>query len=128
MPTIIVTSSDFAQHDEKVSMYVSDDHGKDTFCVDAPRLAGTFTGSGDLTAALLLAWLEKCGNDIRLACRKAMAAVSMVLRNTVANHEDGGGGKGNPACPWPELALIESADELLHPDEAHVTVREWKGP
>lgn len=124
VPCIIVTSSDFEKDNTLVTMIVSNNFGKDRFCVEAPRLPGGFTGSGDLTAALLLAWLNKCDGNVRLACRKAMASVSIVLRNTVKAASDRAEAGKAVKCPLPELELIASVPDLLDPSEQLITMRE----
>ena len=49
----------------------------DRFTIRFPRLKETFYGTGDLTAAMLLACLHKSGNDLRQACEMALAIVQV---------------------------------------------------
>ncbi len=62
----------------------------DQFCIKFPKLNGRFTGTGDLTAALILAHCaptdenkNKSQLKLRNACEKAMATIQAVLKCTV---------------------------------------------
>lgn len=49
-----------------------------------PRIHAYFTGTGDLVAALLLAWMHHHPDDLAAAVEKATAGLQAVLHNTVA--------------------------------------------
>lgn len=85
------------------------------FMIDMPKLPQYFTGTGDLLAALLLAWTERLEDDMVGAVERAVASVQAVLRNTVAKGDKRG-----------ELRLIQSRRELEAPA---VTLRAtaWTG-
>lgn len=117
VPTIVVTSTNFGVVPGKMSMLVST-KGGGRFAVDADLLEGSFTGSGDLIAALILAWTERCGNDLRSACAHAMATVSAVLRRTLDMP------KSNGLTSMPELRLVQSRDDILEPPLHLVQMRE----
>lgn len=89
-----------------------------------PRLGASFTGSGDLTAALLLGWAERCGGDLDAAVRHALSTVHHVLRRTMEAAADaalgGGGTNGGDAArsrasPCPELRLVDSLHDIESP-------------
>ena len=73
------------------------------------RFPMQFTGSGDLTAALLLAWTHRTGS-VSKAVPIAMSSVYHVLRRTFEC--------GRVVQPGlaPELCLIESRDDLCRPE------------
>ena len=71
-----------------------------------PRVeGGPFVGTGDLTAAMILAWTQKKPHEAPLALEKAGAVLQSVIRTTVASASAYViGGKTVP----PELRIIES--------------------
>ena len=77
--------------------------------VSTPRLARTFTGSGDVTAAIFLATLLRAWELPRTLAHTA-AVIYGVLKIT-------------NALGRTELALIAAQDELVHPSHAFRPVR-----
>ena len=75
--------------------------GSGAWSVATPRLGQTFTGAGDLTAAVFLAHLLRT-DDLPAALASTAAAVFGVLRVTVESGRS-------------ELALVQAQDELVHP-------------
>jgi pyridoxine kinase len=63
LPTIIVTGVSFASSPQTVAMFVSQ-AGGERFALAADRLDSRFTGSGDLTSALILAWRELLAGSV----------------------------------------------------------------
>jgi hypothetical protein len=53
------------------------------FTISIPRLPSVFTGSGDLTAALLLAHSSALPRALATACERTMATVQAVCRRTM---------------------------------------------
>lgn len=47
-----------------------------------PKLEGSFTGTGDLMTALLLAWINKLEGDLPRAMENAVATMQAVLHRT----------------------------------------------
>ena len=78
-----------------------------------PRLNRAFSGTGDLTAALLLAWTWRLPSDqFPVACEKVVASIQGVLKETMraaAAEGDGDSYKHN------ELRLIQSKTVLENP-------------
>lgn len=112
VPVIFVTGTRFSSDDHTLSVLVSArGAGEETerVAVDAAILQGTFTGSGDLLSALLLAWMDRMPDDAVAACCHAMASVSAVLRRTI----DMPRSVGN--SPFPELRLIQSQKDIVNP-------------
>ena len=75
-----------------ISPFCFPGNGK-TSCVrmEIPKLPAIFTGTGDLFASLLLAWMQKHPNDLKLACEKTMSAVQSVLNRTLKAAQGGSG-------------------------------------
>lgn len=76
--------------------------------LNVPKLCGCFTGTGDLSAALLLAWLHRRPDDVAYAVEKSMCTLQAVLIRTVRE------GKGVGGAP-PEIRLIQSKEDIERP-------------
>ena len=83
--------------------------GAGAWAVTTPLLPRTFTGAGDLTAAVFLAHRVR-GADLPTALAETAAAVFGVLRVTVAAGES-------------ELALVQAQDELVRPSRRFTVSR-----
>jgi pyridoxine kinase len=100
--TVLVTSVVLSDADPETMGMVAVD-GTGAWSVATPRLGQTFTGAGDLTAAVFLAHLLRI-RDIPTALASTAAAVFGVLRVTVES------GRA-------ELALVQAQDELVNPSQ-----------
>lgn len=107
----VFTTGVRAKDSKKVSVLVSSirDGRHTRFAVDADFIDGTFTGTGDLMSALLLAWTNKLPNDLEAACMHAMASVTGVLLRTMEMPKSEG------HCSCRELRLIQSQNEICNP-------------
>ena len=76
--------------------------------LNMPKLKGRFTGTGDLSAALLLAWLHRSPGQIALAVEKTMGTLHAVLERTIQE------GVSIGSAP-PEIKLIQSHHDIVHP-------------
>jgi pyridoxine kinase len=83
--------------------------GDGTWMVTTPRLPQSFTGGGDLTAAVFLAQLLT-GRDLPAALARTASVVFGVLERTVALGRD-------------ELALVQAQDELVAPSHSFAVSR-----
>lgn len=115
VPLVVVTGAHFRP--QTVSILASAADGTQ-FALDTELLHGRFTGSGDLTAALILAWRSFEPADLRKALARVMATVSAVLHRTLQSERPSRG-----AAP-PELCLIQSRQDILSPPSGNVRVRE----
>jgi pyridoxine kinase len=106
--TVLVTSVVLADADPKSMAMVAVD-GVGAWSVTTPRLARTFTGAGDLTAAVFLAHLLRTG-DVPTALASTAAAVFGVLRVTVESGRS-------------ELALVQAQEELVRPSQLFTSTR-----
>ena len=99
---VLVTSAVLADADpDAIAMVAVGAAG--AWSVATPRLPRTFTGAGDLTAAVFLAHRLR-GADLPTALAETAAAVFGVLRVTVDAGES-------------ELALVQAQDELVRPTQ-----------
>jgi pyridoxine kinase len=106
--TVLVTSVVLADADPEAMAMVAVD-GSGAWSVATPRLRQTFTGAGDLTAAVFLAHLLRT-NDVPTALASTAAAVFGVLRITIESGRS-------------ELALVQAQDELVHPSQRFPVTR-----
>jgi len=101
---VIITSFEFGDR-SFVSLLgsIRNDDGKTSrrFKMQVPRFDRSFTGTGDLFAALLLAWYSIDGDVVR-ACEKAVNSLQAVLSKTVKAASG-------------ELLLIQSKHEIETP-------------
>ena len=85
-----------------------------------------FTGTGDLFAALFLAWTYKMPQAPSEATERAIGTIQAVIRRTMQGCTVEGSGKHT--AKHRELRLIESKAEIEHPDtsglETVVTVHD----
>lgn len=77
---------------------------------------GPFTGTGDLTAAMILAYMHKVPHELPLALEKAAAVLQGVLRNTVSC-KTARTIQGKRVSP--ELSLVESKSVIESPTIVH---------
>lgn len=123
IPTIAVTGTRLGNTGTNVAVLVSArlNNSHLRFALETKFIEGSFTGSGDLMAALLLAWTARMPTDLIGACRKAMASVTAVLRTTVQMP------KGPGLCGKPELRLVQSQDVIRDPPIELVSIRKVSG-
>jgi pyridoxine kinase len=83
--------------------------------VVSPRLAGIFTGTGDIFAALFLGWYEKLQADVPAALQTTLASMETILARTQKKRLERDSQfpekKGTPI----ELQLIQSLDIIINP-------------
>ena len=53
--------------------------------MEIPKVDAIFTGTGDLFASLLLAWLYRHPDDLALTCEATVSTVQAVLTRTLAH-------------------------------------------
>ena len=118
-PEIIVLTTldvpEATRDGQDVAMMLSFDGQK--WMLQLPRLeGGPFTGTGDLTAAMILAWAQRKPHEMPLALEKAGAVLQAVIRKTVTSSS--AQMIGEKRVP-PELRLIESKLEIESPSIRH---------
>ncbi|NP_999108.1 pyridoxal kinase [Sus scrofa] len=80
------------------------------------KVDAVFVGTGDLFAAMLLAWTHKHPNNLKVACEKTVSAMHHVLRRTIqcAKAKAGEGLKPSPAQL--ELRMVQSKRDIEDPE------------
>jgi len=112
--TVIITSLEYPELEGKhLEMFASRAVGGgrvNQFRIMVPRLPAYYTGTGDLVAALLLAWTHRHPQQLDLALEKCNATMQAVMQRTAIAHNYGPG----------ELKLIQSKRDIEDPQ---VTIR-----
>lgn len=84
--------------------------------MDIHKVDAVFVGTGDLFAAMLLAWTHKHPNNLKVACEKTVSAMHHVLQRTIkcAQAQAGEGQKPSPAML--ELRMVQSKRDIENPE------------
>uniref|UniRef100_A0A3Q3E143 Pyridoxal kinase n=1 Tax=Labrus bergylta TaxID=56723 RepID=A0A3Q3E143_9LABR len=84
-------------------------------CMDIPKVDAVFVGTGDLFAALLLAWTHHHPKDLKAACEKTVSVMHHVIKRTItyANEMAGPGKRPSPAQL--ELRMVQSKGDIENP-------------
>ncbi|XP_010634737.1 pyridoxal kinase [Fukomys damarensis] len=80
------------------------------------KVDAVFVGTGDLFAAMLLAWTHKHPDNLKVACEKTVSAMHHVLQRTIrcAKAQAGEGHKPSPAQL--ELRMVQSKKDIEDPE------------
>uniref|UniRef100_A0AAQ6IP54 Pyridoxal kinase n=1 Tax=Anabas testudineus TaxID=64144 RepID=A0AAQ6IP54_ANATE len=83
--------------------------------IEVPKVDAVFVGTGDLFAAMLLAWTHHYPNDLKTACEKTFSVMHHVIQRTISYaHELAGPGR-RPSPPQLELRMIQSKADIEDP-------------
>jgi len=97
-----------------------EENNYEIWCIDSPFIEGVFTGTGDLCAALLLAWTEMESNDLQCALEKVIGTMFSVIRRTA---ESVGVTVGSSEVASRELCLIQSKRDIEDPPALYKAIR-----
>ncbi|KAG7467285.1 hypothetical protein MATL_G00151740 [Megalops atlanticus] len=83
--------------------------------MEIPKVDAVFVGTGDLFAAMLLAWTHHHPSDLKTACEKTVSVMHHVIKRTIsyANEVAGPGKKPSPAQL--ELRMVQSKADIEDP-------------
>jgi len=87
--------------------------------MDIAREDAVFVGTGDLFAALLLAWTHTHPDDLKTACEKTVSTMQHVIKRTM-EHAHSVCGSRRPSAAELELRMIQSKNDIERPD---ITIR-----
>uniref|UniRef100_A0A672IWZ3 Pyridoxal kinase n=2 Tax=Salarias fasciatus TaxID=181472 RepID=A0A672IWZ3_SALFA len=84
-------------------------------CMDIPKVDAVFVGTGDLFAAMMLAWTHHHPKDLKMACEKTLSVMHHVIKRTIkyANEKAGPGKRPSPAQL--ELRMVQSKADIENP-------------
>ncbi|XP_054165504.1 pyridoxal kinase-like [Oppia nitens] len=115
IPTVVISSSNLSQNSSHmVAIGSSRANGhKERIKLSFPKLNATFTGTGDLFAALFLAWFTKTNKDLKTTCENVISTLQAILKSTYdyAVQQPGGA----KSVKNTELRLIQSRAQLESP-------------
>lgn len=123
--TVVITSSDLPASrgpEYLVTMgsqrRVDDDGQTHTLriCLELPRVDAVFVGTGDLFAAMLLAWTHHHPNNFKLACEKTVSAMHHVLQRTISSAHALAGPGVRPSYAQLELRMVQSKHDIENPE------------
>jgi pyridoxine kinase len=103
-----------------IASKMNPDGSKERFKCEINEMGAHFTGTGDLTSALLLAWLHKSDKDLQTSLCKAMSSIKAVLNRTLSYASCAPGGLTPRNL---ELKLIQSKADLESPADLVPCVR-----
>lgn len=110
---VIITSINI---DGNLLLIGSHQKNKDTspeqFKIVIPKIPAYFTGTGDLTTALLLGWTNKYPNNLDRAAELAVSSLQALLQRTVNDYLSAG---YDPQTSSLEIRLIQSQDDIRSP-------------
>lgn len=131
-PTIvIITSFEIASDPNHMTCLLSYDpaatrgdtienqHEKSVWLVKIPKFDCQFTGTGDLFAALISAWLQKTNFNLKKSFECTINSIHEILEDTLIWSRKSG--EDSPLCY--ELRLIQNRDRILSPGDRFTTDR-----
>ncbi|XP_048048997.1 pyridoxal (pyridoxine, vitamin B6) kinase a isoform X2 [Megalobrama amblycephala] len=83
--------------------------------MDIPRVDAVFVGTGDLFAAMLLAWTHHHPNDLKTACEKTVSVMHHVIKRTITYAKEVAGPDRKPSPAQLELRMVQSKADIEDP-------------
>lgn len=123
--TVVITSSDLPASRGSDYLITLGSHrqvGEDgrvqtlRICLELPQVDAVFVGTGDLFAAMLLAWTHLHPNNFKLACEKTASAVQLVLQRTITSARTLAGPGVKPSYAQLELRMVQSRKDIENPE------------
>ncbi|XP_064628373.1 pyridoxal kinase-like [Lineus longissimus] len=114
--TVMISSTDLGTDDKLLGLGSSKIDGKKTALrIEIPKLPASYTGTGDLFAALLLAWMHHHNNDLKIACEKTVSCMQTVLRKTLEAAQRQAGEGNKPTVKELELKMVQCKKDIEEP-------------
>ncbi|XP_041007770.1 pyridoxal kinase-like isoform X3 [Juglans microcarpa x Juglans regia] len=88
------------------------DQSPEQFKIVIPKIPAYFTGTGDLTTALLLGWSNKYPDNLDKAAELAVSSLQALLQRTMNDYRSAG---HDPQSSSLEIRLIQSQDDIRNP-------------
>ncbi|XP_051999202.1 pyridoxal (pyridoxine, vitamin B6) kinase a isoform X2 [Xyrauchen texanus] len=83
--------------------------------MDIPKVDAVFVGTGDLFAAMLLAWTHHHPNDLKTACEKTVSVMHHVIKRTITYANEVAGPNQKPSPAQLELRMVQSKADIEDP-------------
>ncbi|XP_066542036.1 pyridoxal kinase-like [Hoplias malabaricus] len=122
--TVVITSSDLLSPlgdqflvalGSKITVKADGTKEKQQIRMDIPKVDAVFVGTGDLFAALLLAWTHHHPNDLKAACEKTVSVMQHVIKRTINFAKVAAGPDCRPSPAQLELRMIQSKGDIEDP-------------
>ncbi|KAG8431031.1 hypothetical protein GDO86_019541, partial [Hymenochirus boettgeri] len=84
--------------------------------LELPRVEAVFVGTGDLFAAMLLAWTHHHPNNFKLACEKTVSAMHHILQRTISSARALAGPGVKPTYAQLEIRMVQSRKDIEFPE------------
>ncbi|XP_055229662.1 pyridoxal kinase isoform X1 [Gorilla gorilla gorilla] len=84
--------------------------------MDIRKVDAVFVGTGDLFAAMLLAWTHKHPNNLKVACEKTVSTLHHVLQRTIRCAKAQAGEGVRPSPMQLELRMVQSKRDIEDPE------------
>uniref|UniRef100_A0A8C6TZK7 Pyridoxal kinase n=1 Tax=Neogobius melanostomus TaxID=47308 RepID=A0A8C6TZK7_9GOBI len=84
-------------------------------CMDIPKVDAVFVGTGDLFAAMLLAWTHHHPKDLKSACEKTVSILHHVIKRTIKYANEMAGPGKRPNAGQLELRMVQSKADIENP-------------
>nr|CAD7426612.1 unnamed protein product [Timema monikensis] len=114
--TVVLSSTELGTEQFLLGLASSIAGGKKTkLSIKIPRFSASFTGTGDLFAALLLSWMFRTENDLKLSLERTIFTLQAVLKRTSRRAAELAK-LGHPdTAARLELQLIQSKADIENP-------------
>lgn len=111
--TVIISSSELCDKNSLLCLGSTIVDGKkEKAMITFPKLEASYTGTGDLFSALLLAWMWRTDNNLKQSLEFTVATIQAVLQRTEASWK----GTGEKMTTFDrELKLIKSKNDIENP-------------
>ncbi|XP_071988484.1 pyridoxal kinase-like, partial [Engystomops pustulosus] len=123
--TVVITSSDLPASrgsDYLITLGSQRRVGEDgqlqtlRISLELPKVDAVFVGTGDLFAAMLLAWTHHHPNNFKLAFEKTVSAMQLVLQRTITSARTLAGPGVRPSYAQLELRMVQSRKDIENPE------------
>nr|XP_003218993.1 PREDICTED: pyridoxal kinase [Anolis carolinensis] len=123
--TVVITSSDLQAPSGDDYLIALGSHRKKTpdgttvtqrIRMESPKVDAVFVGTGDLFAAMLLAWTHKHPDNLKVACEKTVSAMQHVLQRTIKSAKALAGKGNKPNSAQLELRMVQSKKDIENPE------------
>uniref|UniRef100_A0A3Q2PD83 Pyridoxal kinase n=1 Tax=Fundulus heteroclitus TaxID=8078 RepID=A0A3Q2PD83_FUNHE len=126
--TVVLTSTDLpskhgdqflvalgSQKTSKVFRNPDGTSSSQKICMDIPQVDAVFVGTGDLFAAMLLAWTHHHPKDLKTAFEKTVSVMQHVVKRTFTYANEMAGPGNKPSAAQLELRMIQSKADIENP-------------
>ncbi|KAM9486388.1 pyridoxal (pyridoxine, vitamin B6) kinase a [Clarias gariepinus] len=122
--TVVITSSDLLSPlgdqylvalGSKNTVRADGSKEKQRIRLDIPKVDAVFVGTGDLFAALLLAWTHHHPKDLKKACEKTVSVMQHVIKRTITYAKNAAGPDQRPSPAQLELRMVQSKADIEDP-------------